>query len=135
MPNSASALVEKISKAQNFQDVFGLQSRFALEQMKAYAGQTKELQGLIGETLQIRERTPGRCSGRRHVPCAGRLLQRLLCVETKQAPSGRARSDAALIERIGAVHAASHGTEGSPRVHAKPDEGGLSKQPQALRAD
>jgi len=49
---SASALVEKISKAQNFQDVFGLQSRFALEQMKAYAGQTQELQKLIGETLQ-----------------------------------------------------------------------------------
>ena len=48
----ASALVEKISKAQNFQDVFGLQSRFALEQMKAYAGQTQELQKLIGETLQ-----------------------------------------------------------------------------------
>jgi hypothetical protein len=49
---SASALVEKIRKAQNFQDVFGLQSRFALEQMKAYAGQTQELQKLIGETLQ-----------------------------------------------------------------------------------
>jgi len=49
---SASALVEEISKAQNFQDVFGLQSRFALEQMKAYAGQTQELQKLIGETLQ-----------------------------------------------------------------------------------
>ena len=49
---SASALVEKISKAQNFQDVFGLQSRFGLEQMKAYAWQTQELQKLIGETLQ-----------------------------------------------------------------------------------
>jgi len=50
--DSASALVEKISNAQNVQDVFGLQSRFALEQMKAYAGQTQELQKLIGETLQ-----------------------------------------------------------------------------------
>jgi hypothetical protein len=49
---SASALVEKISKAQNLQDVFGLQSRFAQEQMQAYAGQTQELQKLIGETLQ-----------------------------------------------------------------------------------
>ena len=49
---SASALVEKISKAQNFQDVFGLQSRFAQEQMQAFAAQTQELQKLIGETLQ-----------------------------------------------------------------------------------
>ena len=45
-------MVEKISKAENAQEVFGLQSRFALEQMKAYAGQTKELQKLIVETLQ-----------------------------------------------------------------------------------
>jgi len=49
---SALALVEKIGKAQNFQDVFGYQARFALEQMKAYAGQTQEIQKLIGETLQ-----------------------------------------------------------------------------------
>ncbi len=48
----ASALVEKISKAQNVQDVFELQSRSALEQMKAYAEQTQELQKLIVETLQ-----------------------------------------------------------------------------------
>jgi hypothetical protein len=48
----ASGLIEKISKAQNIQDVFELQSRFALEQMKAYAGQTQELQKLIGDTLQ-----------------------------------------------------------------------------------
>jgi hypothetical protein len=49
---SASALVEKISKAQNVQDVFELQSRSALEQMKAYGEQTQELQKLIVETLQ-----------------------------------------------------------------------------------
>ena len=53
---STSALVEKIGKAQNFQDVFGLQSRFAQEQMQAYAGQTQEIQKLIGETLQKLQR-------------------------------------------------------------------------------
>ena len=44
----------------------------------------------------------------------------------KRAPSARATSDAALIKRIGAVHAASHGTYGGPRVHAELVEGGLS---------
>ena len=34
--------------------------------------------------------------------------------------------DAALVERMGAVPAASHGTYGSPRVHAELVEGGLS---------
>jgi len=43
----------------------------------------------------------------------------------KRAPSARAISDAALIERIGAVHAASHGTYGSPRVQAELAESGL----------
>jgi putative transposase len=44
----------------------------------------------------------------------------------KRTPSARAISDAALIERIGAIHAASHGTYGSPRVHAELVESGLS---------
>lgn len=34
-------------------------------------------------------------------------------------PSGRHRSDAALLRRIRAVHAVSHGTYGAPRVHAE----------------
>ena len=34
----------------------------------------------------------------------------------KRAPPARAASDAALIKRIGAVHAASHGTYGGPRT-------------------
>ena len=43
----------------------------------------------------------------------------------KRTPSARAISDAALIERIGAIHAASHGTYGSPRVQAELAESGL----------
>jgi putative transposase len=44
----------------------------------------------------------------------------------KRTPSARATSNAALIERIGAIHAASHGTYGSPRVQAELAESGLS---------
>jgi putative transposase len=43
----------------------------------------------------------------------------------KRARPARATSDAALIERIGAIHAASHRTYGSPRVHAELAESGL----------
>ena len=53
---SAVALVEKIAKAQNFQEILTLQTRFAQEQMKAYATQMQELQRLIGETLQKLQR-------------------------------------------------------------------------------
>ena len=49
---SGFALVEKIAKAQNLQEIVTLQTRFAQEQMQAYATQMQELQGLIGETLQ-----------------------------------------------------------------------------------
>ena len=35
-----------------------------------------------------------------------------------RAPSARARSDGVLLERIGAFHAASHGTYGAPRIQA-----------------
>jgi hypothetical protein len=56
--NAAStvALVEKIAKAQNFQEILTLETRFAQEQMQAYATQMQELQGLIGETLQKLQR-------------------------------------------------------------------------------
>ena len=43
----------------------------------------------------------------------------------KRTPSARAISDAALIERIGAIDAASHGSYGSPRVQAELAESGL----------
>ena len=49
---SAFALVEKIAKAQNFQEILALQTRFAQEQMQACATQLQELQRLIGEALQ-----------------------------------------------------------------------------------
>jgi len=49
---SAFALVEKIAKAQNFQEIATLQTRFAQDQMQAYATETQELQKLIGEALQ-----------------------------------------------------------------------------------
>jgi hypothetical protein len=49
---SAFALVEKIAKAQNFQEILTLQARFAQEKMEAYATQMLELQRLIGDALQ-----------------------------------------------------------------------------------
>jgi hypothetical protein len=50
--DSAFALVEKMAKAQNIQELLTLETKFAQEQMQAYAGQTRELQRLIGEALQ-----------------------------------------------------------------------------------
>ena len=49
---SAFALAEKIAKAQNFQDILTLQTRFAQEQMQAYATETQELHKLIGDAVQ-----------------------------------------------------------------------------------
>ena len=50
--DSALALVEKIAKAQNIQETFTLETKFAQEQMQAYTAQTQELQKLIGEAFQ-----------------------------------------------------------------------------------
>lgn len=50
--NSAFAVVEKIAKAQNFQDILTLQTRFAQDQMQAYTQQTQELHKLIGDAVQ-----------------------------------------------------------------------------------
>jgi hypothetical protein len=54
--DSAFALVEKIAKAQNFQEILTLQTQFAQDQMKAFATQTQELHKLIGETVQKLQR-------------------------------------------------------------------------------
>src|SRR5208337_2969002 len=53
---SAFALVEKVAKAQNFQEIVTLQARFAQDQMQAYATEMQELQKLMGETLQKLQR-------------------------------------------------------------------------------
>jgi hypothetical protein len=49
---SALALVEKIAKAQNIQEIFTLETKFAQEQMQAYTAQTQELKRLIGQAFQ-----------------------------------------------------------------------------------
>ena len=50
--DSAFALVEKIAKTQNFQEILTLQTQFAQDRMQAFTTQTQELQKLIGEALQ-----------------------------------------------------------------------------------
>ena len=50
--DSAFALVEKMAKARNFQEILTLQTQFAQDQMKAFTTQTQELYKLIGETVQ-----------------------------------------------------------------------------------
>jgi len=48
---SAFALVDKITKAQNFQEILTLQTRFAQDQMQAFAAQTQEFHKLIGDAV------------------------------------------------------------------------------------
>ena len=49
---SAVALIEKIAKAQNFQEIVTLQTQFAQDQMKALTAQMQDLYKLIGEAFQ-----------------------------------------------------------------------------------
>ena len=49
---SAFALADEIAKAKNFQDILTLQTRFAQDQIQAYAAETQELHRLIGEAVQ-----------------------------------------------------------------------------------
>jgi putative transposase len=44
---------------------------------------------------------------------------------SKRAPSRRAQADAVLLSQIRAVHAASYGTYGAPRIHAELKENGV----------
>jgi hypothetical protein len=53
---SVFAVVEKIAKSQNIQEILTLETKFAQEQMQAYATQTQELFKLIGETAQKLQR-------------------------------------------------------------------------------
>ena len=50
--NSAFDVLDKITKAQNFQEIVTLQTQFAQDQMKALTAQTQELYKLIGDALQ-----------------------------------------------------------------------------------
>ena len=64
---------------------------------------------------EVRRRTPGRVRGRACAPGVGDIpvhLRRLA------APCARQVRDAELLERIRAIHAASDGIYGSPRIHA-----------------
>ena len=54
--DSTFTLVEKIAKAQNFQEILTLQTQFAQDQMKALTTQTQEFHKLIGETVQKLQR-------------------------------------------------------------------------------
>ena len=47
----ASALIEKIAKAQDTQEVLTLQTKFVQDQMQSFVAQTQELYGLIADTL------------------------------------------------------------------------------------
>ena len=54
MPKSVFTLVEKIAKAQNFQETLTLQTEFARDRMQAFVTQTQQL--FSGEAIQKSER-------------------------------------------------------------------------------
>jgi hypothetical protein len=54
--DSAFDVLDKITKAQNFQEILTLQTRFAQDRMQAFAAQTQELNKLIGEAVQKLQR-------------------------------------------------------------------------------
>ncbi len=55
--DTAFSVVEQMTKAQNFQEIMTLQTRFAQDQMQNYTAQTQELHKLIGDAVQKTTRT------------------------------------------------------------------------------
>jgi hypothetical protein len=54
--DTAFGLADKISKAKDLQEILTLQTRFAQDQMQAFASQTQELHRLIGAAIQKAQR-------------------------------------------------------------------------------
>lgn len=54
--DAAFALADKLSKSRDLQEILTLQTRFAQDQMQAFASQTQELHNLIGEAVQKTQR-------------------------------------------------------------------------------
>ena len=50
--DAAFMLAEKLSKSKDFQEVLSLQTRFAQDQMQAFASQTQELHKMISGAVQ-----------------------------------------------------------------------------------
>src|SRR5262249_55908386 len=50
--DAASRLADQISKSRDLREILTLQTRFAQEQMLAFASQTQELHNLIGSAVQ-----------------------------------------------------------------------------------
>jgi hypothetical protein len=55
--DSAFALAGKLSKSKDLQEILTLQTRFAQDQMQAFATQTQELHRLIGSAIQKAQRS------------------------------------------------------------------------------
>jgi hypothetical protein len=54
--DAAFTLAEKLSKSKDLQEILSLQTRFAQDQMQAFASQTQELHKLIGSAVQKAQR-------------------------------------------------------------------------------
>jgi hypothetical protein len=54
--NAAFMLADNISKSRDLQEILSLQTRFAQDQMQAFASQTQELHKVIGDAVQRAQR-------------------------------------------------------------------------------
>jgi hypothetical protein len=50
--DAAFTLASRLSKSKDFQEILTMQTRFAQDQMQAFASQTQELHNLIGRAMQ-----------------------------------------------------------------------------------